>query len=185
MITRRTLLKYGLSGSLVLAAGSVTLGLRGPRVRRPRPKTIRALSEREFHALEAIALGLCPGGDSLPDAAALDVVGKVDTLLTTMPAATRAEVKQVIALMDNALAATVLEGRTVPLSHLEGPALERALEGWRRSRLSVRRTAFKAVHKLCMSAYWSDPRVYAHCGYPGPPALGARAATARASEAAG
>jgi hypothetical protein len=35
--------------------------------------------------------------------------------------------------------------------------------------VAVRRQVFKALRGLLAAAYWGDPRMYAHAGYPGPP----------------
>src|SRR2546426_62775 len=49
--------------------------------------------------------------------------------------------------------------------------LDERLRAWRDSRLSVRRTGFKALRGLCCAAYYSSIETYPSVGYPGPPEL--------------
>ena len=69
-------------------------------------------------------------------------------------------------------AGSLLDGRTRPFTQLDAAGQDATLDGWRRSRISVRRTAFQALHGLCMGSYYASPETYAAVGYPGPPDFG-------------
>jgi len=139
------------------------------------PADLKVLNPRQYSILAAIADTLCPGGPGLPDAETLQVAQKVDHLLDRLHPADAREFCQALALMENALTGLVFEGRFTTLSASSPETRLRALDGWRTSGLTLRRKAFTAVSGMCMGAYWSDPRVYAFVGYPGPPPLGAAA----------
>ena len=171
-VSRRAVLKFGVAGAVALAMGGVGLGLRGTSMRVP-PPSLKVLDARQYSILAAIAETLCPGEAGLPDANTLQVALKVDHLLDRLNPADAQEFCQAIALIENALTGLVFEGRFTTLSASAPSTRLRALEGWRTSRLTLRRKAYTAVSGMCVGAYWSDPRVYAFVGYPGPPPLGA------------
>lgn len=53
-------------------------------------------------------------------------------------------------------------------SALDPEAQTRALEGWRTSRLAVRRSIWGFLHAATRSSYADSPAGWAHMGYPGP-----------------
>jgi len=171
--SRRSLLRLGLAGSAVLAVGGIGLSLRPP-VAVPSPGPLRVFSAREHSICAAIADTMCPGGVGLPTATELGVAAKLDALLSTVHPGVGKEIRQVLHLMENPLAALAFDGRLTPFSHLSAADRATALELWRTSSLGVRRQAYKGLHGLINAAYWGDPRTYGHGGYPGPPDYGNR-----------
>lgn len=169
--SRRTLLKYGLAGTALLAAGGVGLALRASVLREPRvPLTV--LDRRQFSVLAAVADCLCPAVDGLPSAWEVEVPEKVHALLVMKAEADAEEFALVLDLVENALVGLVLDRRFTTFTG-SSPAVQTAvLEGMRSSRLATRRTMFTALRGLITASYWSDPRVYPHTGYPGPPDYG-------------
>jgi hypothetical protein len=169
---RRSVLKFGVGGAAALAMGGVGLYLQDT-VMRTAPAALRVLDERQYSILAAIAETLCPGAPGLPDANVLQVALKVDHLLDRMDPADAVEFCQAITLMENVITGLVFDQRVKTLSASSPSKRLRALDGWRTSRIYLRRKAFKAVSGMCMAAYWANPEVYAFIGYPGPPPLGA------------
>lgn len=170
-ISRRTVLRYGLGGALLLGAGGLGLSLQRTQLREP-AWPLLALDERSFSILAAISERMTPHGDGLPSARSLHVAESIDGLLAAAEPGVADEVKQVLGLIENGVAGLLFDGRPRPFTQLSPEDQDRALAAWRQSSLSIRRTAYKALHGLCMAAYYAKPETYAAVGYPGPPDFG-------------
>ena len=167
MLQRRTILKAGLFGSAVLALGGVGLALRSGTPRTPR-STLRCLDERAFSTLAAAAEVLVPGGDGMPLPDEVQVAEKIDLFLSDCHPGVQQEVQQLLALLENAFAELLLDGRIECFSSCDRPTRERVLASWQTARNPLLRSAFKALHGFCSGTYWSSPEVAALAGYPGP-----------------
>jgi len=170
-LSRRTVLRYGLGGALLLAAGGTGLALQTTAPREPRAP-LQVLDARTYAILAAVADRIAPERDGFPAASELQVAEKIDALLATSDPALGAEVKQVLLLLENALAGFVFDGRARPFTKLAPEAQDEVLRAWQSSALHVRRTAYNALHGLCAAAYYASPAIYARVGYPGPPDFG-------------
>lgn len=170
-LSRRTILRYGLGGALLLSAGGVGLSLQPTRLRQP-AGPLQVLDERTFSVLAAVADRITPGGGGLPPARELQVAEKVDALLARLHPADAGEMRQALLLLENALAGLVLDGRARPFTRLEPEEQDEVLRSWQHSRLHLRRTAWAAIHGLCAAAYYASPAIHPLLGYPGPPDYG-------------
>jgi hypothetical protein len=166
--TRRTVLAGVVATAVVGAAGGVALVAMPTAIRVDLPPLL-ALDPRSASILAAVAETICPGGDGLPGASEVGVVGRVDALLASLPAGTLGDVISVLGLVESALFGLLLDGRPRTFSACTPADRVRGLEGWRTSRIPERRTAYRALHGLVCGAYWSDPRVFGVTGYPGSP----------------
>ncbi len=170
--TRRGLLKLGLLGSALLGVGGVGLALQPTHARAPRV-ALRALDERTFSILAAVADAVCPGADGLLGAWELQVPERVDAHLDRLHPADVAELKQALLLLENGLAGLVLDGRPRAFSACDLETRSRVLARWKQSRIGVRRQAYRALVSLVSASYWTQPATFAFVGYPGPPRVGA------------
>ena len=169
--TRRTLLKASLASAGLFTIGGAALALRGT-VQRPPPAGLLVLSPTQYSVLAAIADTFYPGGDGLPSGSAAGVPERIDAVMARKHPADAAEFLQVLGLVENALVALFVDQRAQTFTGSSVAARVAALDGWRTSRLSLRRTGFKALHGLCAGSYWSLPSVYPVTGYAGPPDFG-------------
>jgi hypothetical protein len=167
-MNRRTFIRRGLLGGLLLAFGG-SIGLvawpSDQRVRARRP--LRALDERQFAILAAIAARTV----TAPSADPVTIAERVDAQMALAPAEVRADFGKLLLLFDNALAGFVLDGRARPFTRLSADAQDRALAHWRDSRLVVRRSGYGVLRKLTQAAHYAAPEAWADVGYPGPPQL--------------
>lgn len=170
-LTRRSFLRTGLAGGLLLAVGGAGLALQGTAIRRP-ARPLRCLDERSFAVLAAVADRIAPGRDGFPSASELHVAEKVDALLATLDPAMVQEVRQLLGLLENAAVGLLFDGRWRPFTRLPPEEQDEVLRAWQQSRLSIRRTGWAALHGLCSAAYYASPEVHARLGYPGPPDFG-------------
>lgn len=156
----------GLAGAVALSLGGIALR---PTVLRPSATPLLALDERTFSVLAAFAERVGPANGAFPAASALRIAEKVDALLATCPPEMVAEIKQALLLFDNALAGLFLDGRPSTFSSCDPATQDAIIDGWKNSRLDLRRRVYKALRGLCAGAYYGSPEVYAAIGYPGPP----------------
>jgi hypothetical protein len=170
-ITRRGVLKVTLGGLFVAGGGGVWLSLRGTVMRTPR-RALKVLDEGAFSVLAAVADQMGPAEDGWPSAWEIGVPEDIDELLSVMHPGDAADVVAALNLLENAAAGLLLDGRTQTFTASDSEAQAHILDTWRRSDITLRRTAFRALHKLCNAAYYANPSTYAMSGYPGPPNFG-------------
>ena len=168
-MNRRTLLKFGVAGTALLAVGGVGVSLQSSA---PAPQPVdglRVLSDQEHAALHAIAEALLPGTRGFPTAAEIGVATKVDTALSHMHPSDVFEIKMIIRMMENGLFNFVFNRNLRPLSRQTVEVRQSILDSWRIGKPWPTRAMFKSIHDLCAASYYTDPRVFPHIGYPGPP----------------
>jgi hypothetical protein len=167
--SRRTLLKRGVLGGALLAAGGAGfLALRGGKRVPPPPDGLRVFSEAEFAVLDALAHRLVAPLPGWPTVEEVGVARAVDRIAERVEPSAQVELKQLLGLFDNALAGFVFGGRTEPFTALDGAAQDRVLEEWRDSRVALRRTGYNALRTLVLAGYYQSPLTWKPIGYPGP-----------------
>lgn len=167
-MNRRTFIRRGLFGGLLLAVGGSVGLLAWPSDQRLRPRRpLRALDERQFAVLAAVAARTvgAPGADPIA------IAERVDAQMALAPPEARADFGKLLLLFENALAGLVFDGRARPFTRLPPEAQDRVLAHWRDSRLAVRRSGYAALRKLTQAAWYAAPEAWADVGYPGPPQL--------------
>ena len=191
-MNRRGLLKKTLGGAALLAvAGAVPLALRKTRLRPPRGP-LQFFSEAEYSVWAAVAErilareptpasrepGDFPSAAATevaerrappPSAAEVDVAAKADAFLAPLPPGDARDLKQLLALFDNALFSLLTGGPPTPFTQMSPEQQDAHLRAWQQSRLAVRRTGYQALKRLTCAIYFGSPAVYASLGYPGPP----------------
>lgn len=173
-LSRRTLMKTGLVGVVLVGAGSASLALRQTVLREAPAAGLKVLSTKEYAVLAAVADRVCPDlGPGAPGATAAGVPTRADGLLAKAPAEAQQSVKVLLGVFDNALTGALFGERVAPFTQLPPQDQDRVLQGWRGSSVAFRRTAYKALFALCTACYFSEPSTWARTGYPGPPSPGA------------
>jgi len=168
-VSRRTILKYGLGGASLLTLGGVGLSLRSTVLVEPQVK-LRVLSIQEYSVLSAVADTILPGTQDYPSARSMQIAERVDDALFACHPGVQQEFKQLLGLLESAVAGFILGGRTSTFTALSPRHRWAVLDSWRNARIQVFRTAFKAIHGLIAASYYSLPTVHARIGYPGVPA---------------
>jgi hypothetical protein len=167
-MNRRGFLKRGLFGGALLVLGGGGLALYPTRHLASPVRPLLALDDRGFQVVVAVAARVVPIGD-------VDVVSVahgVDESVARLGVEARGELAQLLGLFENALPGLLLDGRASPFTRLDPAAQDRALESWRDSRLVLRRGGYQALRKLCLGAYYADPRSWPGIRYKGPPDTG-------------
>jgi hypothetical protein len=168
-MTRRQLLRRGLTGSLLFAAAGATAAFWWP-TRRRRPRAgLRVLDEKEASILAAVAetvLAIEPGAPSVDD---VDVVGRVDALLARSPKGVQREFARLLHLFENGTTGLLTATGWTSFTAATAASREARLRAWQTSRIALFRTGFQAMRRLCGACYYSSPASWAAVGYPGPP----------------
>ena len=167
-MNRRTFIRRGLLGGLLLAVGGSVGLLAWPSDQRLRPRRpLKALDERQFAVLAAVAARTV----GAPKADPITIAERVDAQMALAPPEARADFGKLLLLFENALAGLVFDGRARPFTRLPPEAQDQVLAHWRDSRLAVRRSGYAALRKLTQAAWYAAPEAWPDVGYPGPPQL--------------
>jgi hypothetical protein len=166
-MNRRGFLKTTLTGGLVLAGAGTGLALWPSELTARPTRPLRATDAREFAILAAVAARTV----AAPNADAVEIAHRVDELIGLQAPEARADFKQLLRLLDNALAGLIFDGRPKPFSRLMPASQDAALIAWRESRLGTRRRGYQVLRKLTQAAWYGAPAGWEVTGYPGPPKI--------------
>jgi len=170
LFSRRSLLRGGIGGSLLLGLGSVGLALQSTTRGRAPSEALRVLTRDEYAIVQSVASRICPQpAPDVPGADGVDVGVQVDRLLEYVGPEGSADVKTVLALFESGLVGALFFERVKPFTQLDPESQDRVLLAWRDSSIALRRTVYRALSSLTASTYYADPRTWPGIGYPGPP----------------
>ena len=169
-VTRRTVLKAGIAGSivLVLARWMVTSRRESPEPRRS------ALDPSAQAIIAAIVPVLLEG--ALPDVngsveARAEVVAGVDRAVAGLPPASRRELEQLFALLSFPPTRCLIAGVWPAWPNASRESVAAFLDSWRASRFALLRSGYGALHQLILAAWYGNTRAWPAIGYGGPPSL--------------
>ncbi|GAB2877235.1 hypothetical protein GCM10027277_53140 [Pseudoduganella ginsengisoli] len=167
MTNRRTFLKAGVLGALVLAAGgAVYRKVQGPPALAP--YRLDGGARTVLTAIVPAILGpMLPAGGADRAAAIARTVDGVQGAVATLPLVTQKEIQDLFGLLSLAPARRLLAG--VPAwEEASADQVSAFLQGWRTHRLGLLRGAYAALHDLVLGAWYAQPDAWAAIGYPGP-----------------
>ena len=166
---RRAFLKKGLVGALLLAAGGGAF----LATRRTRPATglgpMQVLSPEEATVVLAVANRLVPERVGFPRPLEVGLPRKFDAVVAGLHPGTQKEIRRLLNLFEGALAGFLFEGQLRPFTACSPWEQDDRLRGWAQSRVTLRRSGFRALKKLIYAAYYASPETWPAIGYPGPP----------------
>lgn len=169
--SRRTLIKAGLAGQLLLGVGS----LRAQVVRQletlpASEETFLTPADRHLYA-KLIPEFLGDAWSLEQDGAALSaMINAIEEIILGLTPSVQVEVRELLDLLAIKPVRYLLTG----IYHIENANSEQVqawLVGWQSSRFTLLRTAFKGLHQPIMGAWYGQPASWADIGYPGPPPL--------------
>lgn len=169
---RRTWIKIGVVGGALLALGA---GVLVPARRGWEDGRLTPAGRTLFGAVAGAVLeGLLPAGATAAPARAEALRAHLERLEATvagLPAAMRAEIEELSALLLHPAGRYVLTGLADDWGQAPPPAVQQALQGLRESRLELRQQVFHALRDLTNGAWFADPGTWGAIGYPGPLAV--------------
>lgn len=166
---RRTLLKLGFGAAAVLAVAGGGLSLLRPGLIDGR---MTPGARSVFHAIARAVLDGSLPADAVQRASVLAAhLQRLDDTLAGFPAATQAELSQLLALLAAAPGRIALAGLHPDWPEASVDELQRAMQAMRTSSLALRQQAYHALRDLTNAAYYADVQAWPLIGYPGPRAL--------------
>lgn len=167
--SRRGFLKKGLFGGLLLAVGGggFLATRRGAQV--TIPAGLQVLNAAEYAVMWTIVQRFVPVRDGFPVADSINTTVAADGIIALLEDVTRDEIKQLLMLFENALPNFLFGGRTVPFTQLNPTDQDEVLAEWRDSRLTLRRTGYRALRGIAIAAYYGNKATWSAVGYSGPP----------------
>ena len=173
MISRRTFIAAGLLGATALVTAR---WLRGPHAP-PGEPALQALDADAQAILRAIVPVLLAG--ALPAlaldrrSAIADTVRGIDTAVQGLPPAAQEELRQLFALLSLPPTRLALARVSAPWNDASETEVREFLDRFRRSSLTMLRSAYDALHQLTFAAWYGNDESWPQIGYPGPPDLSA------------
>lgn len=164
-MNRRTFLKRGALGGVLLALGGAGLAAWPSGTVGAPTRALRALEPSGFQVLVAVAATIV----TVPGADAVEIAHRVDETLAHAPLEVRSDVTKLLALLEAALPGAILDFRLGPFTRLSPKSRDAVLRGWQSSSITLRRAGFQALRKLCVGAHYGDPVSWAAIEYPPPP----------------
>ena len=114
--------------------------------------------------------GALPAGEAAA-AARERVVAAVDLAIAGLPPAVRGEIDELFSLLAFAPTRCLIVGVWSPWPEASRDAIAAFLDRWRDSRFALLRSAFDALHRLILAAWYGNPESWTEIGYLGPPSL--------------
>ena len=166
--SRRGFLKKGLFGGLLLALGGGAFLATRRSAQVPMPGGLQVLNASEYAVMWAIVQRFAPAHEGFPAADSINTTVAADGILALLEEVTQGEIKQLLMLFENALPNFLFGGRTSPFTQLNPTEQEEVLAEWRDSRLTLRRTGYRALRGIAIAAYYGNKATWSAVGYPGP-----------------
>jgi hypothetical protein len=169
-LSRRSLIKRGVVGGALLAAGGAGfLALRGGATVPLPPDGLLVFTPGQFSVLDAVSRRMVRPRPGWPSVDQVGVARAVDRIASRVEPSAQKELGQLLGLFENGLTGFLFGGRTRPFTLLDGAEQDRVLLEWRDSRLAVRRTGYAVLRTLVLAGYYQSPSIWPAVGYPGPP----------------
>jgi hypothetical protein len=167
--TRRTFIKAGALGTAVLVTAGVYEAWRLRSSMAENGAAVSPAGRRLFAAvLPAFLDGMVAPTAWTPVmmTAALD---GVERTVAALSSATRVELNQLFALLDQRPIRFALTGVWSDWSSVDAATAKKFLERWRFGNSTMLTSAYQGLHDICYGSWYGDPATWPAVGYPGPP----------------
>lgn len=172
--TRRTWLKTGVAGGLLLAGAWAVhrpldrLAKRALVAQAPLDSALRLVVPALVPVLLA---GMLPEPASGPErqAAIRQATDGVATAVAALSAAAQREVAELFALLALPPTRIAVARLSAPWPEASEAQIRAFLDGWRGSSLGLLQSGYQALHDLVLGAWYADPAHWGAIGYAGPP----------------
>lgn len=170
-INRRQLLKFGLLGSLVLAATGGVAGLYHGFTRITPASGFIHLRDSDLPMLRRLVPVLLEGAlpADNPTAAVEATLRGLDNSLHHLSPSMRKQSLQLFDLLSLDLTRGAATGVWRSWENATSEQVANFLSRWEHSRLALFRQGYGALNQAILLVWYGQPLAWAHCGYPGPP----------------
>ncbi len=166
--SRRTFLKLSIAGTAAGVVGGSAWLVSRKGVENPPPDGVN-LSPSEYAVLGALIITFLPNRSDMPTAQSLHATQVAAGIIQSLDPTAQAEVRQLLAVIENAFTNFVFGFRPRPFTEMTPEAQVEVLNAWGESTLAQRRAGYVSGHSLAMASYFSNKAVWPSIGYPGPP----------------
>ncbi len=163
---RRTLLRLGLGSAVLIAVVGGGVSLVRPAL------TNGQLTASGRSVFTGVARAVLDG--SLPKDAAAQQASlaahllRLDGAIAAFPAATQAELSQLLSLLASTPGRLGLMGLSTDWDAASAAQIQAAMQGLRTSSLALRQQTYHALRDLTNAAFYADAEAWKLMGYPGP-----------------
>ncbi|MCW3147504.1 twin-arginine translocation pathway signal protein [Stutzerimonas stutzeri] len=171
-LSRRGLLRIGLLGGVVLTTSSLAASLGGCS-REPPAQGFALLRTSDLPLLQRLIPLVLAGAVAtpIPPAVIDGTLSSLDRSLEHLSPALAKQVLQLFDLLGLPLARGPLTGIWGSWDAASDQAMQAFLQRWQNSPLALLRQGHNVLLQLVLMAWYGRPEAWAHCGYPGPPAV--------------
>ncbi|MEC5216343.1 hypothetical protein RCH09_001289 [Actimicrobium sp. GrIS 1.19] len=162
--SRRTFLKAGLVGAIVLSAAGALYRLNIPK---PPPGKF-ALDSATAAALSAIVLVILDGAIPPTPAAATQASARVCDAIAGLPLSTQKEIQDLFGLLTLGVTRRLLAGVPDQWQDAKPADVAAFLQSWRTHRIGMLQSAYAALHDLILGSWYTNEASWSAIGYPGP-----------------
>jgi hypothetical protein len=131
----------------------------------------RPLQEDDAAILSAIGPVLLAGAMPEEDDTVSAFIANFQTAVRGLTPSVQDEVQQLFTLLRSAPLRMLSTGVMRPWQDAHPDDIARFLAAWRYSGIVKLRSAYDALHQLCLAAWYGDPQSWKRIGYPGPPVV--------------
>jgi Gluconate 2-dehydrogenase subunit 3 len=171
--TRRSLLKKGLLGGVLLAVGGgAAIALRPTKKIAVPKRPLKVFTPTEYAIFAAVAERVVRPPKDAPTVAEIDVAARADAAMALAYPSVQKEIRQLLRLFENGLTGLASGAGLAPFTASTRKAQDVRLASWSVSRVPVFRTGFQAMKRLACACYYSSPQTWKSIGYAGPPEIG-------------
>ena len=159
--TRRAFIQAGIGGSALLVTAGCTRG-------EPHADVVQAL-------IPVVLAGALPA-EGAQRVVAINETGEAfRRAVSGLAPAVQEEIGQLLSLLAFAPTRVLVAGVGSPWAEAGAEEIAAFLHRWRDSRFEMKRSGSRALTQLIQGAWYDNPLAWTVIGYPGPPALEARA----------
>lgn len=173
VLSRRSVLKLGVAGSVALGATSLVGGLAGCGKREQAIAQgftfLRDADVVLFRALTPVVLGSAlPADAALAAARTAETLKRLDIACLLLGPPSQAEVYKLFDLLHMRLTRWLTTGVGAPWNEASVEDIARFLERWRGSSIGLFNAGYRLLTKLVAASYYGIPETFEMAGYPGP-----------------
>ncbi|QIZ77844.1 twin-arginine translocation signal domain-containing protein [Ferrimonas lipolytica] len=158
---RRTFLYGSLAGVAAVTVGISVVPTAAPN---------STLTDQQSWIIQALVPVVLAGTQSPQQLQQLAprLVEAISQTIQTLPPNTRAQLDELLGLLDNRVALLALTGSTVPLAQRQPQQLTQILNQWRHHFLDTIKLAYVGLKEPIFAAYWGDPSHWSEFNYQAP-----------------
>lgn len=170
---RRTFLKAGVAGSMLLLAGrwlapaAAAEAADGPAFANITTADASVLAR----IIPVMLSGALPQEHGQLNAAIGEIVRGVDTTIGYQPPGVRGEIHGLFGLLTRSITRVLIAGVWSSWEKASDEDVRDFLSSWHDSRIGMLRSAYVGLSNLITGSWYANPKSWGRIGYPGPPKI--------------